>query len=81
MYLGASFNGTRLNTLYKPSVGADDIVPLVRPLLRRYASERFGGERFGDFVIRTGIVAPTGGPADFHDKSSVRGAPTVLRAQ
>ena len=71
MYLGAAFNGSRLNTLYRPSVSAGDIVPLVRPLLRRYASERLEGERFGDFVIRAGIVAPTGGPADFHDKAAL----------
>jgi len=43
-------------------------VPLVRPMLRRYATERLQGERFGDFAIRAGLVAPTGTPADFHDK-------------
>ena len=62
MYLGAAFNGSRLNTLYKPSVAADDIVTLVRPLFQRYAKERLTGERFGDFVIRAGIVRPSGGP-------------------
>jgi sulfite reductase (NADPH) hemoprotein beta-component len=71
MYLGAAFNGTRMNTLYKVSVSTDEIVPLVRPLLRRYASERLAGERLGDFVIRAGIVAPSKGPADFHDKRAL----------
>jgi sulfite reductase (NADPH) hemoprotein beta-component len=71
MYLGAAFNGSRLNTLYKPSVAVADIVGLVRPLLRRYATERLPGERFGDFVIRAGIVRPSEGPADFHDKSAL----------
>jgi sulfite reductase (NADPH) hemoprotein beta-component len=66
MYLGASFNGSRMNALYKPSVAAADIVPLVRPMLRRYATERLPGERFGDFTIRIGLVRPTGTPADFH---------------
>jgi sulfite reductase (NADPH) hemoprotein beta-component len=70
MYLGAAFNGSRLNMLYKNSVEADEIVTLVRPLLRRYAAERLKGERFGDFVIRTGIVHPTGTPLDFKDKLS-----------
>ena len=71
MYLGAAFNGSRLNTLYKVSVAAADIVGLVRPLLRRYATERLPGERFGDFVIRAGIVRPSNGPADFHDKAAL----------
>lgn len=71
VYLGAAFNGSRLNTLYKVSVDAAELVPLVRPLLRRYAAERLPGERFGDFVIRAGIVAPSKGPADFHDKTAL----------
>ena len=65
MYLGAAFNGSRMNTLYKTSVPAAEIVPIVRPMLRRYAEERLPGERFGDFTIRVGLVHPTGTPADF----------------
>jgi sulfite reductase (NADPH) hemoprotein beta-component len=60
-----------MNTLYRVSVDAAEILPLVRPLLRRYASERLSGERFGDFVIRAGIVTPPKGPADFHDKTAL----------
>jgi sulfite reductase (NADPH) hemoprotein beta-component len=71
MYLGAAFNGSRLNSLYKPSVAASDIVGLVRPLLRRYATERLPGERFGDFTIRAAIVTPSRGPVDFHDKAAL----------
>ena len=67
VYLGAAFNGTRLNSLYRPSVAAADIAPLLRPLLRRYAAERLEGERFGDFAIRAGLVSPMGRPADFHE--------------
>jgi len=69
MYLGAAFNGSRLNTLYKSSVAANEIVNQVRPLFQRYAKERLTGERFGDFVIRAGIVRQSGGAADFHDKA------------
>jgi sulfite reductase (NADPH) hemoprotein beta-component len=66
LYLGGAFNGTRMNALYKPSVAAPEIAPLLRPLLRRYATQRHPGERFGDFAIRAGFVTPTGAPADFH---------------
>jgi sulfite reductase (NADPH) hemoprotein beta-component len=69
VYLGAAFNGSRLNILYKASVPDSDIVALLGPIIRRYALERTQGERFGDFVIRTGYVKPTGTPADFHDKA------------
>jgi sulfite reductase (NADPH) hemoprotein beta-component len=68
MYLGAAFNGSRLNMLYRPSVASAEIVPMLRPLLRQYAQERNPGERFGDFAIRIGLVKPTGAPTDFHDK-------------
>jgi len=71
VYLGAAFNGSRLNTLYKPSVASAELVPLLRPIIRRYALERQPGERFGDFVIRTGYVHPTGTPADFHERDKV----------
>ena len=69
VYLGAAFNGSRLNILYKASVLDTDIVALLGPIIRRYALERTTGERFGDFVIRTGYVKPTGTPADYHDKA------------
>jgi sulfite reductase (NADPH) hemoprotein beta-component len=80
MYLGAAFNGSRMNTLYKVSVTDAEIVPLVRPLFKRYAEERTAGERFGDFVIRVGIVTPTGTPADFHDKAQAKSAPQPVTA-
>jgi sulfite reductase (NADPH) hemoprotein beta-component len=66
MYLGAAFNGSRMNVLYKASVASGEIVEQVRPLLRRYAAERLEGERFGDFAIRSGLVHHTGTPVDFH---------------
>ncbi len=68
VYLGAAFNGSRLNILYKANVVDTEIVALLGPIIRRYALERNKGERFGDFVIRTGYVKHTGTPADFHDK-------------
>ena len=56
MYLGASFNGDRLNTLYKESLLEDEILGELKVLLTRYAKERKKGERFGDFVGRVGVI-------------------------
>jgi sulfite reductase (NADPH) hemoprotein beta-component len=66
LYLGAAFDGSRLNKLYRRDVGHDEIVAALTPLIERYAKERDAGERFGDFVIRTGYVAPTNAGRDFH---------------
>ena len=68
VYLGAAFNGSRLNILYKSSVPTSEIVPLLGPIIRRYATERTKGERFGDFVIRAGYVTPTYTPQDFPEQ-------------
>jgi sulfite reductase (NADPH) hemoprotein beta-component len=40
------------------------------PLIERYAKERAVGERFGDFTIRKGYVAPTTSGRDFHTNLS-----------
>jgi sulfite reductase (NADPH) hemoprotein beta-component len=67
LYLGAAFDGTRMNKLYAQDVGKARIVELVEPLFLRYAKERKEGERFGDFVIRAGVVKPTLSGNTFHD--------------
>jgi sulfite reductase (NADPH) hemoprotein beta-component len=74
IYLGAAFNGSRCNTLFKASVPVAEIVPLLGPIIRRYALERTPGERFGDFTIRTGYVNHTGTPADFHEAKAAEKA-------
>lgn len=56
LYLGGGFHGQRLNCLYLENVGEERILEALAPILRRYAAERMEGERFGDFVIRTGYV-------------------------
>jgi sulfite reductase (NADPH) hemoprotein beta-component len=67
IYLGAAFDGSRLNKLYKPSVKSEDIVDELAPIIRRYATERQEGERFGDFTIRAGYVKPTTEGRLFHE--------------
>lgn len=67
LYLGAAFDGTRLSKLYAADVGQEKIVKLLDPLIKRYAKERKSGERFGDFVIRIGVVKATTAGNTFHD--------------
>lgn len=67
IYLGAAFDGSRLNKLYKPSVKSEDIVGELAPIIRRYATERQEGERFGDFTVRAGYVKATTEGRLFHE--------------
>lgn len=52
LYLGAKYNGTRLNRLVSPSITIDDAVALLTPIIKRYAIEREDGEGFGDYCER-----------------------------
>ncbi len=67
LYLGAGFAGDRLNKLYRENIDEEEILATLDPLLARYAGERIDGERFGDFVIRVGIVAKVAAGKEFHD--------------
>ncbi|MDP4084272.1 MAG: assimilatory sulfite reductase (NADPH) hemoprotein subunit [Bacillota bacterium] len=67
MYLGAAFDGSRLNKMYRENIGEDEIVSELRLLLTRYGKERLEGEHFGDFVIRSGIIKATTDGTNFHD--------------
>ncbi len=57
LYLGASYNGTRLNRLFSPSITIDDAVTRLTPIIKRYALERNDGEGFGDWCDR--VILPT----------------------
>jgi sulfite reductase (NADPH) hemoprotein beta-component len=52
LYVGGNQAGTRLANSYKDNVKNDDLVNELRPLLARFAQERIGRERFGDFCHR-----------------------------
>jgi sulfite reductase (NADPH) hemoprotein beta-component len=56
LYLGASYDGTRLGRLVSPSITIDDALELLTPIVKRYALERNDAERFGDFCDR--VVLP-----------------------
>jgi sulfite reductase (NADPH) hemoprotein beta-component len=65
LYLGGNESGTRLCRLYKESVKNEDLLNELRPLFTRFARERLGAERFGDFSHRVLLPgAPTAGSAD-----------------
>ncbi|HVC59882.1 MAG TPA: NADPH-dependent assimilatory sulfite reductase hemoprotein subunit [Acetobacteraceae bacterium] len=66
LYLGGAFDGTRLSKLYREKIGHDAIVAALAPLFAGYAADRRWGERFSDFVIRTGVVAATTAGNRFH---------------
>lgn len=53
LYLGAKYDGTRLNTLFVPTVTLEEGVALLTPIIKRFAVERQPGEGFGDFCMRT----------------------------
>jgi len=66
MYLGAAFDGSRLNKMYRENIGEEEILSELREILPRYAKERNEGEHFGDFVIRAGIIGETTDGTNFH---------------
>ena len=66
LYLGASFNGDRLNKLYKEMIDEKMIIETLEPIIADYAKNRNTGERFGDFVIRKEYIKATTHGTNFH---------------
>ncbi len=66
LYLGAAFDGSRMNKLYREDLDGEAIVAALDPVFAAYAKERQKGERFGDFTVRAGFVAKTVNGLDFH---------------
>ncbi len=67
MYLGAAFDGSRLNKMYRENIGEEEILSELRVILASYAKVRQEGEHFGDFVIRTGVIKATTDGTNFHE--------------
>jgi hypothetical protein len=55
------------------SVREPEILAILRPMIKRYALERLEGERFGDFTIRAGYIAPTTEGKLWYDRSGGEG--------
>jgi sulfite reductase (NADPH) hemoprotein beta-component len=56
LHLGAAFDGTRLNQLYRESVDERSVLDDLDGLFGAYAAERNDSEAFGDFLLRTGRI-------------------------
>jgi sulfite reductase (NADPH) hemoprotein beta-component len=67
LYLGAAFDGARMNKLYAQDVDEERALALLEPILLHYAKDRQKGEHFGDFTIRAGYVKPTLISNQFHE--------------
>ena len=52
VYVGGGLTGDRLVDLYRADVHEADLLPTLRPLLARWATERLDGEGLGDFYQR-----------------------------
>ncbi|WP_153915054.1 assimilatory sulfite reductase (NADPH) hemoprotein subunit [Shewanella sp. TC10] len=67
LYLGASFEGTRLNKMYKENIQEAEILAELDNLFGLYVQERDAGETFGNFTVRHGVVKAVNDAAkDFH---------------
>lgn len=67
LQLGGDGIGLRLNRLYRKNLNEGELLESLEGLFRLYAAERLPKERFGDFVIRQGLVKPVINPAeDYH---------------
>ena len=58
LHLGGNLEGTRIPRLYQENITEPQILAELDRLICRWAAERTAAECFGDFVIRTGVVAP-----------------------
>ena len=60
LMLGADHRGQRLNALYRENIDETQILAALDPLFEAYARDRDAGEGFGDFLVRTCVVAIPG---------------------
>ncbi|PMU06688.1 assimilatory sulfite reductase (NADPH) hemoprotein subunit [Aeromonas salmonicida] len=58
LHLGGNLEGRRIPRLYQENITEPQILAELDRLIGRWAAERTAAECFGDFVIRTGVVAP-----------------------
>lgn len=67
LMLGGGHHGQRLNKIYRYSIKEDEIMDILLPLFKKWSLERLENEPFGDYCIRTGVIAETTEGKYFHD--------------
>ncbi|KAG8527417.1 uncharacterized protein KY384_007569 [Bacidia gigantensis] len=67
MYLGGGYHGQRLNKLYRSSIQEEEILEIMRGMLKEWRDTRDNGEYFGDWTIRRGYVKETTEGKAFHE--------------
>jgi sulfite reductase (NADPH) hemoprotein beta-component len=58
LMLGGDHRGQRLNVLYRENIAEPEILAELDGLFAGFASGREADERFGDFLVRSGVVVP-----------------------
>ena len=56
LYLGGSFQGDRLASLYASNINEANFIELLDGLFERYVLQRQADERFGDFLVRRNLL-------------------------
>ncbi len=79
LYLGAAFDGSRMNKLFVEDLDHDGIIAALDPIFAAYVAGRQKGERFGDFTIRAGYVVATSNGLDFHANVREHAGAAVVR--
>lgn len=69
LLLGGGYHGQRLNKLYRASVKEEEILEILKPMFKSYAETKNEGEHFGDWTIRTGIIAETTAGLNFYENT------------
>ena len=68
LHLGGNREGTRIPRMFKENITEQEIMAILDELLGQWAGSREANESFGDFVVRTGVIAPVINSAqDFYD--------------
>ena len=68
LHLGGDREGNRIPRMYRENIGVEEIMQELDQLVGRWASERNTAEGFGDFVVRSKVIAPVVDSArDFYD--------------
>ncbi|RUT64367.1 assimilatory sulfite reductase (NADPH) hemoprotein subunit (plasmid) [Morganella morganii] len=68
LHLGGNRTGTRIPRMYRENISSAVILSVLDELIGRWSQERAGGEDFGDYLIRAGVVKPVLNSAvDFYE--------------